>query len=108
MRKYDESRKARFGEKTGHGPIAMQKMRKNKGVSSSGCYKCVQKGHMRRDTANPNRTVNNLVLEAVSPTKHVHFEQKSKFASNMSNLDSSRNIASREGQGYSVTVLHLP
>ena len=49
LRNYDDSRKARCGERTGHGHIAMQAVRKKKRVSSSGCYVCGQKGHMARD-----------------------------------------------------------
>ncbi|XP_063727416.1 uncharacterized protein LOC134854966 [Symsagittifera roscoffensis] len=50
LRNYDDSRKARCGERTGHGYIAMQAVRKKKkGVSSSGCYACGQKGHMASD-----------------------------------------------------------
>ena len=49
LRKYNESRKARRGERTGYGHTAMQAVRKKKGVSSSGCYRCGQKGHMARD-----------------------------------------------------------
>ena len=49
MRNYDDSRKARCGGRTGHGHIAMQAVRKKKGVSNSGCYLSGQKGHMARD-----------------------------------------------------------
>ena len=49
LRSYDDSRKARCGERTGHGHIAMQAARKKKGVTSSGCYVCGQKGHTARD-----------------------------------------------------------
>ena len=48
LRIYDDSRKARCEERTGHGHIAMQAVRKKKGVSSSGCYVCDRKGHMAR------------------------------------------------------------
>ena len=50
LRNYDDSRKARCEERTGHGHIAMQAVRKKKGVSSSDCYVCGQKGHMARDS----------------------------------------------------------
>ena len=49
FRNCDDSRKARCGERTGHGHIAMQAVRKKKGVSCSGCYVCGQKGQMARD-----------------------------------------------------------
>ena len=49
LRNYDDSRRPRCVERTGHGHIAMQTARKKKGVSSSGCYVCGQKGHMERD-----------------------------------------------------------
>ena len=49
LRNYDVSRKARCGERTVHGHIAMQAVRKKKGVSRRGCYACGQKGHMARD-----------------------------------------------------------
>ena len=49
LKNYDDSRKARCGERTGHGHIPMQAVRKKKRVSSSGCYVCGQKGHMARD-----------------------------------------------------------
>ena len=48
LRNYNDPRKARWGERTGHGHIAMQAVRKKKGVSSSGYYVCGQKGHMAR------------------------------------------------------------
>ena len=38
MRNYDDWTKARCGERTGHGHIAVQAVRRKKGVSSSGCY----------------------------------------------------------------------
>ncbi|XP_063727131.1 uncharacterized protein LOC134854706 [Symsagittifera roscoffensis] len=49
LRNYGDSRKARCGERTGHGYIARQAVRKKNGVSSSGCYVCGQKGHMVKD-----------------------------------------------------------
>ena len=49
LRSYDDSRKAGCGERTGHSHIAMQAVRKKKGVSSSGCYVCGQEGHVAED-----------------------------------------------------------
>ena len=49
LRNYDDSRKARCGERTGHGHIAMQVMRMKKEVSSKGCYVCGQKNHKARN-----------------------------------------------------------
>ena len=49
LRNYDDSRKARCGERTELGHVAMQAVRKKKGESSSGCNVCGQKGHMARD-----------------------------------------------------------
>ena len=49
LRYYDDSRRPRCGERTGHGHTAMQVVRKKKGGSNSGCYVCGQKGHMKRD-----------------------------------------------------------
>ena len=54
----------------------MQNVKQNKGVSSSVCYVCGQKGHMRRDTAISDKARNNLELQAVRQTKQVRFEQK--------------------------------
>ena len=49
LRNYDDSRRARCGEKTGNGHIAMQAVRKKKGASGGGCFVCGQKGHLARD-----------------------------------------------------------
>ena len=50
LRNYDDSRKARCGERTGRGHIAMLAMRKKKKrVSNNGCNVCGQKGHMARN-----------------------------------------------------------
>ena len=49
LRNYDYSRKARCGERTRHGHIAMQSARIKKGMSSMGCSVCYQKGHMEKN-----------------------------------------------------------
>ena len=49
LRNYDGSRQGRCGERTGHGHIATQAVRKKKGVASSGCYMCGQNGHLASD-----------------------------------------------------------
>ena len=103
---YDDSRKARSGESTGHGHIAMQAVRKKKKTKVVVAI-CAVKRVRWRGTANPEVTEDNPVLEAVNRTKQVGQEQRSKDASSVDKLDIMQGSASRGGQNSSVVVLQL-
>ena len=60
-----------------------------------------------RGSANPEVTVDNLVLEAVGRTKQVDQDQRSKGASSVGNLDILQGNLNRERQGYSIALLHF-
>ena len=106
LRNNDDTRKARCGERTGHGHIAMQAVRKKKGVSSSGCYVCGHKGHMARDCksksgSGQSSARGNGSNEASGPGAKKQgcfkYGQPGHFT----------NSASRGGQVSSVVVLQL-
>ena len=105
LRNYDDSRKARCGERTGHCHTAMQAVRKKKGVSSSGCYVCGQKGHMARDFK--SKYDSGQSSAGGSGSNEASQEQRSKGVSSVGNLDIFKGSASRGGQGSSVVLLQL-
>ena len=104
LRNYNDSRMARCGERTELGHIAMQAVRKKKGVSNSGCYVFGHKGHMARDYKSKSDSRQSSARGSGS-NKQVGQEQRSEDASSMGNLDIMQGSASRGGQGSSVVVL---
>ena len=93
-------------ERTGHGHIAMQAVRKKKGVSSSGCYECGQKSHMARGCKSKSdngqsRSKKARVLQVWATWTFC------KGASSVRNLDILQGSTSKGGQGSSVVVPQL-
>ena len=68
---------------------------------------CAVRRVIWRGAANPKLTADNAVLEAVSRTRQVGKEPRTKGASCVGNLDVLQGSASRGGHGSSVFGLQL-